>query len=155
MRYSIEGPLLGQNAHCEPVLRSLPDWFGIESALVQYVKDVEVMPTWLCRYDEHVVGFLTKRKHNQFSAEVHVVGVLSDHHRQGVGKALLARAEEWLRDEGFEYLQVKTIGPSRADENYEKTRRFYEAVGFRPLEEFPTLWGETLPCLLMAKKLDR
>jgi len=113
------------------------------------------MPTWLCRYDEHVVGFLTKRKHNQFSAEVHVVGVLSDHHRQGVGKALLARAEEWLRDEGFEYLQVKTIGPSRADENYEKTRRFYEAVGFRPLEEFPTLWGETLPCLLMAKKLDR
>lgn len=153
MKHSIDGPILGQSAHCETILRSLPDWFGIESSIVQYVKDVEDMPTFLCRHDDDVVGFLTIRRHNPFSAEIHVVGVSPDHHRQGVGNALLTRAEEWLQTDGVEFLQVKTIGPTRPDENYDKTRQFYEAVGFRPLEEFPTLWGETLPCLLMVKKL--
>jgi len=155
VRYSLEGPLLGQGAQCEPVLRSLPDWFGIESSLVQYVKDIEVMPTFLCRHLERVVGFLTIHKHNQVSAEIHVVAVSPDHHRQGVGKRLLNQAEEWLRSDRFEYLQVKTVGPARADENYEKTRQFYEAVGFRPLEEFPTLWGEGMPCLQMVKRLPQ
>ena len=32
----ITNPGLGQAALCEPILRSLPDWFGIESALVNY-----------------------------------------------------------------------------------------------------------------------
>lgn len=150
---TIEGPLLKQSIHCERILRSLPDWFGIESSLVQYVNDVEKMPTFVCRRGEDVVGFLSIRKHNPFSAEIHVVGVLPNHHRQGIGKALLVCTEEWLQSDGVEFLQVKTVGPSRPDEDYDKTRQFYEAVGFRPLEEFPTLWGETLPCLLMVKKL--
>jgi len=111
------------------------------------------MPTFLCRHDDDVVGLLTIRKHNPFSAEIHVVGVSPIHHRQGVGRALLTRAEEWLQTDGVEFLQVKTLGPTRPDEDYDKTRQFYEAVGFRPLEEFPTLWGKTLPCLLMVKKL--
>ena len=152
MKYSIDGPLLGQSAHCETILRSLPDWFGIESSIVQYVKDVEDMPTFLCRHDGDMVGFLTIRRHNQFSAEIHVVGVLPTRHRQGLGNALLTRAEEWLQTDGVEFLQVKTQGPSRPDEDYDKTRLFYESVGFRALEEFPTLWDEN-PCLLMVKKL--
>jgi len=40
-------------------------------------------------------------------------------------------AEEELRAEGVRYLQVKTLGPSRPDDEYERTRRFYEALGFR------------------------
>jgi len=150
---TVEGPLPVQSAHRERILRSLPEWFVIESSIVQYVKDVEYMPTLLCHHDGNVVGFMTIRRHNLYSAEIHVVGVLPTHHRQGIGKALLNRAEEWLVSEGFQFLQVKMLGPSRPDENYDKTRLFYESVGFRSLEEFPTLWGETLPCLLMVKKL--
>jgi GNAT superfamily N-acetyltransferase len=100
-----------------------------------------------------VIGFLSIRKHNAFSAESHVVGVLPQYHRQGVGKALLARAEKWLSSDGIEYLQVKTLGPSHPDADYERTRKFYEAVGFRPLEEFTMMWGPTQPCLVMVKKL--
>ena len=102
---------------------------------------------------ERVVGFLTIHKHNAFSAEIHVIAVLPEHHRQGLGKAMLAAAEEWLKKDGIEFLQVKTLGTSRPDKNYETTRQFYEASGFRPLEEFETLWGEGLPCLQMVKKL--
>ena len=37
--------------------------------------------------------------------------------------------------------------------NRDRTRLFYEAMDFRPLEELKTLWGERLPCLIMVKKL--
>ena len=68
------------------------------------------------------------------------MGVVPEAHRRGIGTALLAAAEESLRQRGVEYLQVKTLGPSHEDEGYARTRRFYEARGFVTLEEFPNLW---------------
>ena len=65
----------------------------------------------------------------------------------------MSQAQEWLKGEGFEYLQVKTLGPSHSDANYASTRAFYLAVGFRPLEEFRQLWNEQNPCLVMVKRL--
>ena len=50
-------------------------------------------------------------------------------------------------------LTVKTLGPSDPDECYARTRRFYSACGFLPLEEFDDLWPGTA-CLLMAKSLE-
>lgn len=29
---------------CDQILRSLPDWFGIESSIREYVEDVEPLP---------------------------------------------------------------------------------------------------------------
>jgi hypothetical protein len=49
-------------------------------------------------------------------------------------------------------VQVKTLGPSRPDANYARTRLFYEASGFQPLEELHGLWGAN-PCLIMIKVL--
>jgi hypothetical protein len=49
-------------------------------------------------------------------------------------------------------VQVKTLGPSRPDANYARTRLFYEASGFQPLEELHGLWGVN-PCLIMIKVL--
>jgi hypothetical protein len=45
--------------------------------------------------------------------------------------------------------------PSRfPDEGYARTREFYTALGFRPLEELPDLWPDN-PCLIMVKSLGR
>ena len=147
----VQGPFLGQASICEPILRSLPEWFGIEEAPAQYIEDVEKLPTLLAWVDGKVVGFLTIRLHNECAAEVHVVGVLPQMHRKGVGRVLVTRAEEVLRAKGVEYLQVKTLSPSHPDRNYAKTREFYVSMGFRPLEEFRDLWGEANPCLQMIK----
>ena len=122
---------------------------------MQYAKDVETMPTLTAKMCDEVAGFLTIKKHNDYSAEVHVVAVRSEMHRRGIGKALMRRAEELLSEEGVEYLQVKTLSPSRPDEHYERTRAFYAAMGFRPLEELGTLWDKDNPCLLMVKFLGR
>jgi ribosomal protein S18 acetylase RimI-like enzyme len=142
----------GEHAFCERVLRSLPDWFGIEESLVQYVRDTQTLPTWIAVHGEHDIGFVTLREHNPRAAEIHCIAVLPEAHRHGVGRAMVRHVEHHLRARGFRFLQVKTLGPSRTCAHYELTRRFYLAVGFTPLEEFPTLWPGN-PCLLLVKSL--
>ena len=42
---------------------------------------------------------------------------------------------------------------SKADDGYDRTRAFYLAYGFRPLEEFPDLWGAENPALQLIKTI--
>ncbi len=151
---NIEGPLLGQGAVCETILRALPEWFGVEEATAQYIRDVDTLPTFVAFEDGRAVGFMAVKQHFPQAAELYVLGVLPETHRQGVGQALLSAVEAYLHQQGVEYLQVKTLSASHPDPGYAKTRAFYEAMGFRPLEEFPTLWDEANPCLLMVKAVD-
>ncbi len=137
---------------CERILRSLPDWFGIEQAIVDYVRDIGSMETWVAALDGDVVGFATVHRHNPFSAEIQVMAVVAEHHGGGLGRRLVEHAEAVLRTASVEFLQVKTLAPSHPDEHYARTRRFYERLGFRPLEE-NRLWGEANPCLVMVKHL--
>jgi len=151
MKIIVQGPFLGKSDICEPILRSLPQWFGVEQSNIQYLKDIETLPTFLASIDGKVVGFLTINRHNEYAAEIHIMGVHPEVHRRGIGRSLIARVEEFLQHQGIEYWQVKTLGPSHPDKNYAKTRAFYMAMGFRPLEEFKELWDDT--CLLMVKGL--
>jgi ribosomal protein S18 acetylase RimI-like enzyme len=153
MNITIEGPSLGTSATCEPILRALPEWFGIEAAIVHYAQTIDDLPTYLAHMNAQTVGFLTVKQHFEHSAEVYVMGIVEQAHRQGVGRRLLEAAERTLREQGVEYLQVKTLSPTNPDPKYAQTRAFYLAVGFRQLEEFPTLWDEHNPCLLMVKSL--
>jgi ribosomal protein S18 acetylase RimI-like enzyme len=149
----IEGPLTGQASVCSPILRALPEWFGIETALQQYERDIEALPTFLARAGEDVIGFLTVRRHFPAAAEILVMGVVPAAQGRGIGRALVAAAEAHLRLQGIEYLQVKTLGPSNPDPGYARTRAFYESLGFRPLEELKQIWDETNPCLILVKRL--
>jgi GNAT superfamily N-acetyltransferase len=79
------------------------------------------------------------------------MAILPELHRQGIGRALLRRAEALLAADDVELLQVKTLGPSKPDDGYDKTRAFYLAYGFRPVEEFRDLWDPDNPALQMIK----
>lgn len=138
---------------CDEILRSLPDWFGIESAIHNYVIDVKTMDTWVARIDGLPIGFIAVKKHNQFTAEIHVMGILKNYHRQDIGTQMMTVAEEALKKEQFVFLSVKTLSESHPDLHYAKTRAFYLRNGFLPIEEFKTLWGEANPCLLLMKSL--
>ena len=139
---------------CETILRALPHWFGIESAVVDYITAVRALPTFAVRDDAGTaVGFLALKPHTPFAAEVYVMGVLPAHHGRGVVTALVEAAERHARAAGAEYLQVKTLGPSHPSERYARTRTFYERRGFRPLEELHGLWSEGNPTLIMVKRL--
>jgi GNAT superfamily N-acetyltransferase len=137
-----------RSALCERVLRDLPDWFGIEEATAAYIRDVAELPTFAVGDD----ALLSLKLHMPRAAEVYVMGVRRDRHGQGLGSALLAAAEDYLRERDVEFLQVKTLGPSDPDEGYARTRAFYEARGFVPLEEIHGLWEQN-PCLVLVKSL--
>jgi GNAT superfamily N-acetyltransferase len=149
----IDGPALGRAAECAPILRALPEWFGIERAVGHYVDAVEHLPTIVARHRGEAVGFVAIKRHSVYAAELYVLGVHPAYHRHGIGRRLIAAAERAMRQERVEFVQVKTLGPSHPSPEYARTRAFYLALGYRPLEELLTLWDAENPCLLLVKYL--
>ena len=150
---TIQPPCKNCGQACEQILRALPEWFGIEESLIQYVKDADSMPTMLVKDGDDVVGFLTIKRHFPESEDIHCMGILPKYHRTGTGRVLIQALENHLKDEGVKILQVKTVSADRNCDTYAKSRAFYKAVGFIPLEVFPTLWDEANPCLVLVKAL--
>jgi len=138
---------------CDLVLHALPNWFGVEASITDYIQKVREMPFWVAYDGEKAIGFIALKVHNAYTAEICVMGILRDYHRQGIGKKLIACCEEFCREGNFEYLTVKTLDGSAQSKSYEKTRQFYTAIGFRALEVFPLYWDKDNPCLFMAKYL--
>jgi SAM-dependent methyltransferase/GNAT superfamily N-acetyltransferase len=147
--------MVGSGPVCRRILHALPAWFGVPESVEDYVAAADRLPTVIASIGGEDVGILSWLVRTPFAAEVHVMGVLPEHHHQGIGRRLLDRAEHSLMKDGMEFLQVKTLSPSSSDEGYEKTRAFYLSCGFRPLEEFPALWGSENPALQMIKKLTK
>jgi len=139
---------------CEAILRSLPEWFGIEESLKNYIEETRSRPMFISREGEAITGFLSLTLHNEFTGEIYVMGIKKEYHRKGIGKALVEYAVSDLLKRKYEFLTVKTLSPSRESPEYEKTRKFYLALGFKPLEEFKTLWGKANPCLFLVKNLS-
>jgi N-acetylglutamate synthase-like GNAT family acetyltransferase len=138
---------------CENILRSLPDWFGIEEAIVQYRRDIEMMETYVAQDGNRVIGFVALHQHNPHTTELQVMAIRQEDHGRGIGRLLVEHVEGVIRSRSGEYLQVKTLGPSRQSPHYERTRGFYLAMGFLPIEE-NNLWGEAKPCLILVKHLS-
>jgi len=136
---------------CNSILRALPDWFGVEASIVYYIQQVKGL-VFIAAYDnDTAVGFLALKPHTQYASEICVMGILNEYHRRGIGKQLVAVCEQICLENKVEFLTVKTLAESRESKSYEKTRLFYLAQGFKPVEVFPTFWDEENPCLLMIK----
>ena len=144
----------GSGAICRVILDALPEWFGIPEANDDYVAFAETAPSVIASIDGQDVGLLTLHLHSPYAAEIHLIAVMPEHHRSGIGRTMLHHAERRLASSGVEFLQVKTLSEKRPDPNYDKTRQFYLAQGFRPLEEFPTLWDPSNPALQLIKSLS-
>jgi len=139
---------------CETILRSLPDWFGIEESTAEYINGVAVKP-FFCVYDDanNAIGFVSLLMHNEYTAEIYVMGVAPEQHHQGYGRKLIEAAVTYCKNHHMTFLTVKTLAESHPDPGYANTRKFYISMGFKPLEIFPTLWDECNPCLFMCMSL--
>jgi ribosomal protein S18 acetylase RimI-like enzyme len=134
-------------------MRALPEWFGLEEPLLEYVEAARTLPTLIASEEKRDVGFLTTKQHTAGAAEILAMGVLPDRHRHGIGRALIETAAADVAGKGTRLLQVRTLGPSRPSVGYARTRSFYEALGFIAMEETTAIWGEANPCLIMVKPL--
>jgi GNAT superfamily N-acetyltransferase len=133
---------------CASIIADLPEWFGIPEASAAYVERAELDHAWVAELDGKAIGLMVLSDPGFAAIDVHFLAVRRQAHRQGIGTALVGKALSEARTLKRPYLTVKTLGPSRVSEPYDRTKAFYHAVGFEPLEEFTTVWGP-IPCLLM------
>ena len=149
----LAGPRTLSAPVAEAVLRELPQWFGIESSLLEYASAAEACSNFVATDAGAVIGFVTMQEHNAATLELSCIAVAPRFHGRGVGTRLCAAAEAWWRGREGRLLQVKTLGPTRPSAAYATTRAFYAARGFLPVEEFANLWPGN-PCLLLVKPLS-
>jgi len=133
------------------ILSNLPTWFGIPESNEDYVRTADTNPCVIASVGHGDVGIATIKHHSPYAAEIYLMAVKPEHHRHGIGRAMVRRVEHRLAAAGVEFLQVKTLSPRRPDAGYEKTRAFWLSCGFRPLEEFPMLWDADNPALQLIK----
>ena len=87
------------------------------------------------------------------TAELYVMGILKAYQRKGIGRLLFDAAKETAREQGYSFIQVKTVQMGKYEE-YDCTNRFYLSLGFKEFEVFPTLWDEWNPCQIYVMALD-
>jgi len=127
------------------ILSALPDWFGLPENTKKYIDDSRALPFWAEEERGEERGFLALKPTSPATVEIYVMGVLPEHHRTGIGRALWERGLAYAREQGFQYAQVKTVQSGHYDE-YDRTNRFYQSLGFQELEVLPTLWDTWNPC---------
>ena len=60
-----------KSLYAEKVLRQLPDWFGIEAALLEYVAGVAPLPYWAAMDGEECVGFIAVKIHYAHTGDIY------------------------------------------------------------------------------------
>ena len=134
------------------VLEALPDWFEVTETREAYIRESAELPLFAAFDGEKPVGFLCLKETGKDTMELHVMGILKEYHRHGIGKKLFAEAREAAAQEGYSFLQVKTVQMGKYPD-YDDTNRFYIALGFKEFEVFPTLWDELNPCQVYVMSL--
>lgn len=134
------------------ILKALPDWFGVPESREAYIRD-SAGKIFFCAFEcGQPAGFLYLKETGKHTVELAVMGVLMEYHRRGLGRALFVRAKEAACAAGYSFMQVKTVQMGMYDD-YDRTNRFYIAMGFKELEVFPTLWDAQNPCQIYVMAL--
>lgn len=121
---------------CLEVTALLPDWFGLPEANEKYVEGIKETTVFAAHnHDGELLGLIAVKMPFPNNADIYWMGIKPSFHRQGIGKALLERAQEYARGHHCHTITVETLSLSHDDLSYKKTYQFYHAVGFSPLFE--------------------
>ncbi len=141
---------------CRTILTALPEWFEIPESIEEYAQSVREMPLWADIENGIRRGFAALKETSPYAAEIHVMGVRKEYHRNGIGRELFAQLHSYAKERGYGFIHVKTVAQGfYAD--YDLTNAFYRSIGFKELECLETLWGKENPCQIyvMAIKTEK
>ena len=133
-------------------LEALKDWFEVTETREGYIHDSGEWVFFAAEENGLPVGFLCLKETGSSTAELAVMGVKKEYHRRGIGRALFQAAREYAVRTGYDFMQVKTVQMGYY-EDYDRTNRFYQSLGFQELEVIPSLWGEENPCQIYVLSL--
>ena len=141
-----------KRAIARTVLEDLTEWFEVEESREGFIRDCKDQTFLAAKDDDRIMGFLCLKKTGNATVELAVMGVMKEYHRNGVGRALVEKAEEAARADGYEFMQVKTVKMGLY-EDYDRTNLFYISCGFKEFEVLPLLWDEANPCQIYVMSL--
>lgn len=141
-----------KKAIARKILEALHDWFEVDESREKYIADCVNWIFLAAKEDDDYVGFLCLKETGDATVELAVMGVLKEYHRNGLGRKLFEAAKKIAGEEGFSFMQVKTVKMG-VYEDYDITNRFYRACGFKELEVIKEIWGEENPCQIYVMSL--
>ena len=141
-----------KRAIARKILEALRDWFEIDESRERYIAESADEIFVAAKEGDAYVGFLCLKETGRETVELAVMGVLPSYHRSGIGRRLFEAARAIAKEEGYLFMQVKTVRMG-VYEDYDITNRFYRASGFKEFEMIPGLWGEENPCQIYVMYL--
>ena len=143
-------------ASCLAIARELDEYF-IENAITKMGQDIVNQSLYVAAHINKVVGFVVIDYKSNHAAEISWMAVKLEYQRQGIGSALVDRVANDLRSQGVKVMEVKTLSADVDYAPYEKTRHFYEKVGFMHLDTIDPYpgWEPGNPCAIYVKILSR
>lgn len=141
-----------KKAIARKVLEALHDWFEVDESREGYIRDSAGWAFFAAREADEYTGFLCLKETGRETVELAVMGVLKEYHRKGLGRALFEEARRTAAEEGYSFMQVKTVKMG-VYEDYDRTNLFYRSLGFREFEVIRELWGEENPCQIYVMYL--
>ena len=134
------------------VLEALHDWFEVDESREGYITECAGQIFLADKEGDEYAGFLCLKQTGDATVELAVMGVLKEYHRRGIGKSLFEEAKKIAVQNGYSFLQVKTVQMG-VYEDYDITNRFYLSCGFREFEVIKEIWGEDNPCQIYVMYL--
>ena len=103
--------------------------------------------TWVAEEAGAIVGFLIANREPRKILHIITIDVVKAVRRRGVGSLLMDAAEQWARDQG-----LRLIGLETAQDNV-AAQRFYQARGYRKVDEIPRYYADGTNAWVMVKEL--
>ena len=82
------------------VLDALPDWFAVPESREAYIRESRSRLLFAAYDEDRPVGFVCLKETGRDTAELSVMGVLKEFHRQGIGRELFLKAKESATEKG-------------------------------------------------------
>lgn len=105
-----------------------PSWEDVQSKAVAAACSAADTTVWTASDEGSIVGFVAVKLHKESGmGEIHMVAVDPDHQCKGIGRLLIDRATNWMKESGMSVAMVETGG----DPGHAAARRTYERLGFK------------------------
>ena len=102
------------------ILEALPDWFGVEESREEYIRDSIETPMVAAYEGDKAVGFICLKETGNATVEIHVMGVLKDYHRKGIGKELFKLACKKAKEIGAKKLYISAHSSKESQAAYRR-----------------------------------
>ena len=104
-------------------------WQARQSADIGTLLDAEPQNFWMALRENTLVGFIGIRIHPEDKmGEINIIAVSPESQQRGIGRSMMAFAEQHIRDNGMSMVMVETVG----DSGHAPARHAYESFGFEP-----------------------